>query len=90
MHELKYRFKNRRLALRLTRDGLAKRSGVSTSSIKRFEVTGQIALASLLKLSLVLGCLDSFEQLAQPPVASSQPLDRILEAKKPPKRGTIS
>src|ERR1700678_2676949 len=54
--ELARRFKTRRLAKNLTQEGLAARSGVSWSSLKRFEHTGLIALDALLKLSLVLGC----------------------------------
>jgi len=40
---------------------LAKRSGVSLGSIKRFELTGQISLESLLKLAHVLNRLNDFE-----------------------------
>ncbi len=42
---------------------LAKRSGVSLSSIKRFEQTGKISFVSLLKLAHVLGRLKDFEAL---------------------------
>lgn len=45
---------------------LAKRSGVSLGSIKRFELTGQISLESLLKLVHVLNRLDDFELLLKP------------------------
>ena len=37
--ELAARFKGRRLAMNLTREGLASRSGVNPSSLKRFEST---------------------------------------------------
>jgi len=47
--EIAGRFKARRLALNLTQEGLAARSGVSWSSLKRFERTGLIALDSLLE-----------------------------------------
>ena len=39
--ELSERFRSRRLALHLTQEGLASRAGMSTSSLKRFEHTGQ-------------------------------------------------
>lgn len=39
---------------------LAKRSGVSFGSIKRFETTGQISLESLLKLAYFFNRLDDF------------------------------
>ena len=40
---------------------MAKRSGVSLGSLKRFENTGQISLESLLKLSHLLDRLDDFK-----------------------------
>lgn len=51
------------LSRNLTPEGLAKRSGVSWSSLKRFESTGLIALESLLKISLVLDCLVDFDKV---------------------------
>ena len=42
---------------------LAERSGVSLGSIKRFEQTGQISFASLLKLAQILGRLKDFEAI---------------------------
>ena len=42
---------------------LAQRSGVSLGSIKRFERTGEISLSSLLKLALVLGYENDFNNL---------------------------
>jgi transcriptional regulator with XRE-family HTH domain len=48
------RFKARRLDLNLTQRELAARSGVTFSSLKRFEREGLIALDSLLNLALVL------------------------------------
>ena len=44
---------------------LAKRSGVSLGSLKRFESTGQISLESLLKLTDVLNRLNDFEAILQ-------------------------
>src|ERR1035438_4320049 len=52
--QLASRLEARRLSKNLTQEGLANRSGVSWSSLKRFESTGLIALESLLKISLVL------------------------------------
>jgi len=45
----------------LTQSELAKRSGVSLGSIKRFELTGQISLESLLKSVLILNRIGDFE-----------------------------
>jgi transcriptional regulator with XRE-family HTH domain len=74
------RFKDRRLAMNLTQRELAARSGVTWSSLKRFEREGLIALDSLLNLALVLGCLDDFDRLAveRQPVSAAQSLDALL------------
>ena len=48
---------------KLTQEELSKKAGVSLGSLKRFEQTGEIALASLLKLAYVLDCLDDFTEL---------------------------
>ena len=74
------RFKSRRLALNLTQSELAARSGVTFSSLKRFEREGLIALDSLLNLALVLNCLDDFDKLAaeNTPISATQSLDALL------------
>jgi transcriptional regulator with XRE-family HTH domain len=74
------RFKARRLAMNLTQRELAARSGVTWSSLKRFEREGLIALDSLLKLALVLDCLDDFDRLAgkSQPIPAAQSLDALL------------
>jgi len=76
------RFKARRLAMNLTQKELASRSGVTWSSLKRFERQGLIALNSLLNLAVVLGCLDDFDKLAveSHPVSAAQSLDALLAA----------
>ncbi len=79
-HALAGRFKVLRLAKNIAQEELATRSGVSWSSLKRFEREGLIALDSLLRIALVLDCLDDFERLGagsgQPLVG--QPLDAVL------------
>jgi transcriptional regulator with XRE-family HTH domain len=74
------RFKARRLAMNLTQNELAARSGVTFSSLKRFEREGLIALDSLLHLALVLNCLDDFDKLAVESSLNSatQSLDALL------------
>ena len=74
------RFKARRLAMNLTQSELAARSGVTFSSLKRFEREGLIALGSLLNLALVLNCLDDFDKLAAEslPISATQSLDALL------------
>jgi len=67
-----------RLAQNLSQAGLAKRSGVSLASLKRFETTGQISLESLLRLALVLGALQDFEVLFEIAQRPRLTLDQIL------------
>jgi len=45
------------------RDTLAEKSGVPSSTIKRFETTGEVSLRQLLRLVFVLGYLDRMEGL---------------------------
>lgn len=62
--------KNTALKLRKIRKGvnytqveLAKRSGVSLGSLKRFETTGHISMESFLKLLHVLNRLEEFDSI---------------------------
>jgi len=91
LDQLKLNYKQKRLQYDLTQVGLANRSGVSLGSIKRFEATGQISLESLLKISLVLECLDDFRQVATPQEPKAESLEQLLKVKTKPlqKRGTI-
>ena len=70
------RAKDRRLALNLSRKTLAERSGVTEASLKRFELTGDISMDSLLRLALAMECLSDFETLF-PGYQSFQSLDEI-------------
>lgn len=53
----------KRLLLNLSQKSLSDRSGVSLSVLKKFECTGQISLASLLRIALVLEALNEFLSL---------------------------
>ena len=92
MQTLKEKFKERRLTFDLTQEGLAKKSGVSLGSLKRFENSGQISLESLLKLALVLECLDDFSTIAQKKDIQAHSIDELLKTSKKTKtkkRGSI-
>lgn len=52
--------KKARLNLKLKRSTLSNRSGVSISSIKRFETIGKISFSNLLKIANALNYLDEF------------------------------
>jgi transcriptional regulator with XRE-family HTH domain len=83
------RVKFRRLQLGWSRRTLATRAGVNPWSLKRFEVSGQIAFESLIKLAIVLGNIGDFESLfaARPKrPASMDELERLNPS--PRMRGT--
>jgi transcriptional regulator with XRE-family HTH domain len=66
---------------------LAERAGVTASSLKRFEQTGQASLELVLRVALSLGRLAEFEKLLEPPPARSiDELERRLRQPLP-KRG---
>jgi len=89
--DLAGRFKARRLSMNLTQEGLARRSGMSWSSLKRFESTGLIALESLLKIALVLDCLPDFDKLCVDDGRglAAKSLDEILSRPKARRKGRI-
>lgn len=91
LERLRVNFKAKRLVLSLTQDGLSKRSGVSLGSLKRFESSGAISLESLLKIALVLECIDDFANIAKHNELSIKSIDDILDKKKRKikQRGTI-
>jgi len=60
-----------RLLKRWTRETLAKRSGISTGSLKRFENAGKASLELVLKAAHCLGRLEEFNKLFEPPAARS-------------------
>jgi transcriptional regulator with XRE-family HTH domain len=51
-----------RLFQNLSRKTLSKMSGVTESSIKRFEMSGEISIISLLKIAKALGHINQFEE----------------------------
>ena len=66
MLEMAKRHKMLRKQAGFTQSELARRSGVSLGSLKRFELTGQISLESLLKLSQLLNRINYFELFFNP------------------------
>lgn len=88
--EIAKQAKERRLELNISQEGLARRSGISLGSLKRFERTGQISLESLLKLALVLGVLSKFEDLFKD-VKNEQllTLNSLLQKENLRKKGTL-
>lgn len=68
---LSSKLKQLRLLKKWKRTTLATRSGVSVSSLIRFEQESKISLDNLLKLLSALGRLNEIEQLLKPPKALS-------------------
>ena len=82
MEQLRIKYKEKRLSLNLTQEGLSKKSAVSLGSLKRFEKSGQISLESLLKLSFILDCLDDFSNIANENEVQINSIDEIINRKK--------
>lgn len=61
--DLGHRFKAIRKFKKITQEELARRTGVSYGSIKRFEQTGNISFLSLIELAKELGEEEAFENL---------------------------
>lgn len=61
MCNLVNRFIKRRKEMKITQKDLARKTGVSYASIRRFETTGEISFKSLLRLAGSIGYLEDFE-----------------------------
>ncbi len=68
-----------RISLNLTQNELSERSGVTLSSLKRFEQKAEISLIHLLKLAISLDSIDGFENLFTQTKIES--IDDFLEQK---------
>ena len=67
-----------RLEENLTQETLAKRAGVSLSSLKRFEREGLASFELVVSLAACLGRLDDLEGLFKPrPLRSIEEIDRL-------------
>ncbi len=75
--------KSLRLGKDLSRKTLAEKSGVPESTIKHFEMTGQVGFMALLKIAFALNRLEDFEKLFDPVANIS--LDEVIA--KPRARG---
>ncbi len=78
--KIKTFFKNRRLFLNLTQKEVAKKSGVSLGSLKRFELTSEISLKSLIKIAVILEISDKLLTIFNDEHYES--IDDILKQKK--------
>lgn len=69
--ELVQKIQKRRKKLKISQADLAKRSGVSLGSIKRFETKYQISLSSLIKIAIALDVEYDFDDLFKQKTYSS-------------------
>jgi transcriptional regulator with XRE-family HTH domain len=80
--EIARNMKQRRLDADLSQHALAKRSGVSLGTLKRFENQSEISLKHLLMIAVALGATDEFHSLfTQRQYQSIDELIKVKEAK---------
>ena len=75
-----------RLAIGLTQQGLAERSGVPLPTLRKFEQKGLISLEAFLKLQMVLGGLENVIKSIETNGSGFYSIDEVLEANKKPTR----
>ncbi len=76
--QLTIHLRARRLQQGLTQEGLAKRSGVSLPTLRKFEQKGLISLESFLKLLMVLDGLEEIVSALEPKNRDFQSIDEVL------------
>ena len=81
LEEIALRHKTIRKQAGFSQSELAKRSGVSLGSLKRFETTGQISLESLLKLVEILNRLEDFDLILKP-IENLKEIEKLFSYKK--------
>lgn len=81
MLEMAKRHKMLRKQAGFTQSELARRSGVSLGSLKRFETSGQISIQSLFLLIDVLGRLDDCDKILKP-IENMKEIERLFSDKK--------
>ena len=81
-----HNLREQRINMGLTQTGLAKRSGVSVATLRKFEQKGLISMESYLKLLIALGELDKFLKATKPEQKSFNSIDDVLADKEQIKR----
>lgn len=65
--------------MELTQEGLAERSGVPLSTLRKFEQKGVISLDSFLKLLMVVGGLEELIDILKPNKPTFNSIDDVLK-----------
>ena len=71
--------RTRRKQIKLSRDALAKKSTVPSSTIKKFETTGQISLRQFILLWQCVDSLDSLLNLGKEEPYQPSSIDEVLK-----------
>lgn len=71
--------RERRLLMEITQEGLAERSGVALSTLRKFEQKGLISLDSFLKILMVVGGLEELLDALKPDKLSFNSIDDVLK-----------
>ncbi len=74
--------RERRLQMDLTQEGLAERSGVPLSTLRKFEQTGMISLESFLKILSIVGGLEEIIEVLKPNKPAFKSIDEVLKSDK--------
>ena len=82
LHRIADNEKARRKNMHLTQEELARRSGVSLGSLRRFEQTGDISLESLMKIAIVLNETDNLIKLFAERDPEYKSMEDLLNAKR--------
>lgn len=79
MLEISSREKKLRKKQKITQAELAKKTGVSLGSLKRFEQTGEISLSALLKIARFLDVLNDFDLIFASNEETPQGIEKLFE-----------
>lgn len=77
--DLAERIRTRRREGKISQAELAGRSGVSLASIRRFEATGEVSLASLVRIAAALGYESDFDNMFTR--KNYQSIDEVINGK---------
>lgn len=80
--KIAHSIREKRLAMELTQEGLAERSGVPLATLRKFEQKGLISLEALLKLLLVVGGIEELIDALKPPKPEFTSIDEVLKEDK--------
>ncbi|NDV24830.1 helix-turn-helix transcriptional regulator [Desulfovibrio sp. JC022] len=78
--------REQRLSRNWTQKALSEKSGVSLSTLRKFERTGKISLESFVKICFCLDLLDKLIKVTEPRSQEFTSMDQVLEKSATKKR----